>query len=140
MSSFDKFLKDLEKESNQCLSSINNKIKSTGEVIYESLLGPKSDQGTPKITGHLRSNWIITIDSKYDGVVGSKENVDTSLRNSKIIEFLGIDDLYLKSNIFFNNNVEYGPKVNYGTDKIAPQYFREKAKQRGDEYLKANRK
>lgn len=134
------FLKELKKETKQVLDKTDNKIKGTVSAIKESLDRPKSAGGTPVISGHLKSNWITSMDQKYTEVIGSRDNVDTSVQEQAWSEFLGMDQLYLHSNIYFNNNVEYGPLVNFGTDRIAPQHFREKAIQNGNEFLKAHRK
>jgi hypothetical protein len=95
---------------------------------------PKLSGGTPVLTGHLRSNWIVTKDNIYEGVVGSRESVDTSTQIQYFNHFLSSDDLYFVRNIYFNNNVYYGPEVN------AKYSFREKAIQNGNEWLQANRK
>ena len=139
MDNFCKFLNDLEKESKECLSNINNKIKETCTVINDSLLGPKVNQGTPVITGHLKNNWIVTKDNEFTDVAGSRENPDKSTQEKHWLDFVTSQDLYLSHNIYFNNNVYYGPWVNYGVGQPA-QKFREAAKQRGEEYIKANKK
>jgi hypothetical protein len=137
---FQKFLKDLKKESQDSLDSLNKRIKDVGNTIQESLMKPKSEQGTPVITSHLRDNWIVTIDQEFFNVVGSREKPDDSLQSSNWSKFLNTDDVCLHSNIYWNNNVYYGPWVNYGADGIPAQKFREKAKQDGEERLKVIRK
>ena len=135
------FLKDLAEESKECISDINNKIKNTGTAVYSSLMGPRSNFGTPVLTGHLKSNWIVTTDTEYSDVVGSPESVDESVRDAHWDEFVNTMNLYLKHNIFFSNNVYYGPYVNDGRPSkgIIAQRFKEAAIQMGDEYLKANK-
>ena len=134
-SNLQQFLSDLKKETTDVLNKTNKKIKDTVLAVNEQLMLPKSLQGTPVITQHLRNNWVITTDHEWLDVSGSKENPDNSEQDSSLSMFVGMNDLYLKSNIFFNNNVWYGPRVNYGGDGIAAQKFREKAIQVGTEYL-----
>jgi len=134
------FLADLEKETEQVKTELNQEIKGTAEAVQGSLLSPKGLGGTPKQTGNLRANWIVTVDSMYSGLVGSKENVDTSTRDSNWSSFLNLQDLYSKSNIYWNNNVEYGEAVNYGTPTIAAQNFRETAIQAGEVWIRGNKK
>lgn len=134
------FMKDLDKETKQVLAKTNDKIKGTISAVKESLDMPKAAGGTPVQSGLLRSNWRVSVDNKLGDVVGSKDSVDTSAQEKAWSEFLGMEQLYLHTNIYFNNNVEYGPLVNFGTDRIAPQHFREKAIQVGNEYLKAHKK
>lgn len=131
------FLKDLDKEIKNVLSDTNTKIQGTVASMKDALLRPKAQQGTPKITGHLRANWIVSIDNEFLGVAGSQNNVSTSERERAWNEFLGIDDLYLRNNIYLNNNVYYGPWVNSGPKG---QHFRESAIQVGEGYLNAHRK
>ena len=140
ITNLDEFLKELEVDENTLLTSVNDKVKGTAKAVFTQLLLPKSQGGTPKVTSHLRSNWITTLDSKFDSVIGSPKNVDISKREKSWDKFLGISDLYSHTIIWFNNNVEYGPLVNFGTSKIKPQNFKAKAVQAGNEWLKAHRK
>ena len=137
-----KFLKDLDKEVTAAKKSLDDRIKGTGEAIQKSLMGPRSSQGTPVQTGWLKSNWIVSLDEEYLDVAGSKENIDKSIQNSAWGSFLNETELYLRDNLYFNNNVYYGPWVDQGTTdcRIEPQHFRHAAVQSGKEYLKANRK
>lgn len=129
-----KFLKDLSTEIETSKAYLNDSIKSTQKAIFLSLMGPKSESGTPKITGHLRSNWVASVDSTFSGVIGSRESVDTSVRDSAFRQLLSTDDIFNKSNVYFTNNVHYGPSVNDGIDQPR-QAFKETAIERGNNHL-----
>lgn len=125
--------KELQEDIDNILKALVQVEKNVVMEVIDALLEPKAVGGTPKKTGHLRSNYIITTDQKYEGVVGSPENVDKSKREESIASFKNSTDLLNKSNIYINNNVEYGPKVN------SDQRFREASIQRGLKRLKTER-
>lgn len=136
--SIQKFIDDLEKETKSVLKDVNTKIKNTGKTIQDSLMSPKSNQGTPVRTGHLKSNFVVTIDREWLNITGSRQAPSDSLQQSNWTKFINKDDLYLSKEIFWNNNVYYGPWVNYGVGQPA-QHFREKAIQRGNDYINSAR-
>lgn len=70
---------------------------------------------TPVDTGRLRQAWFFTIDTPDFG----EENTDHG-RGS-------LQALTLQSTIILQNNVEYGPYVNSGTERMAGQFFVERA-------------
>lgn len=125
------FVKELNHDKEKVLTKVNDVIKGTGEAVHESLFMEPGKIGVNVDTGHLASNYIVSIDSERSGVVGSKESVDTSVQNSAWAEFLQKEDLYNHKSIYFNNDVSYGPTVN-----ALYNNFKEKAIQAGNEYLK----
>lgn len=125
------FLKELEQETEQVITKINNGVKGAAESVHTSLFLPKALGGVNKQTGHLRANYIVTVDQEFTGVVGSRNNVDTSKRDANWEAFLSMNDLHEVSSILFNNNVHYGVYVNYEQG----QQFKAKAIQAGKEYI-----
>jgi hypothetical protein len=128
------FAKSIEQDLKKLINQIEQVEKDVVNEIFDALLEPKQAGGTPKKTGHLRSNFIITTDSKFNGVVGSPENVDISKREQSRTDFDNEQNLITKKSITINNNVPYGPKVN------SSQRFREASIQRGLERLNKQRK
>lgn len=134
MADLKQFLKELDEQEEALLGKINQVIQDVTITIFDSLLDPKEIGGTPKRTGWLRSNYTITINNKFNGLIGSKENVSTSKREASKRIFLGIENLFEKRDIYINNLVPYGPEVN------SEQRFREGSIQRGLEKLRVSRK
>jgi hypothetical protein len=140
MATNQKFLKDLAKEINQAQDSFDTRLKGISKAINESLIGPVSSLITPKDTGHLRNNWVVSIDQEYLDVSGSRENPNNSKQEANWRVLIAKKDLYLSNNIYFNNNVYYGPWVNDGNDRMPERNFRKAAIQAGDETAKLLRK
>ena len=105
-------------------------FKNVVNEIYNALLEPKDTGGTPKKTGHLRSNYLITIENTTDEVVGSPKNVNKSKRDQLKREFDNTQNLSQVKEIHINNSVDYGPVVN------SRQGFREIALEKGKEAIR----
>ena len=132
------FFKQLDKMEDEIIEGINDAVK---EVIFEitsALLDPKAMGGTPVITGWLRNSWFISSGSPSATLSGSKKSPGAALgkQNSSFDAFINSDVTKYKD-IYINNNVPYGPEVNYGSAKSAPQHFREKSIQRAEIKLRS---
>lgn len=92
----------------QAFRAFGLEAKATVEII------------TPVDTGLLRMGWNISIDIPSDAtpitVDGTFDKGEGSLQDATIA-----------SAIIIQNNVEYGPYVNYGTSKMAGRFFVENA-------------
>jgi hypothetical protein len=134
---FREFSQELDKMKLEIEKKVSDKIKDIVNEIYDALLEPKFAGGTPKLTGFLRGNWLVTINVPANGPVGSRDNVNTSKRDALIAQFNKYPpEVILSANsIIFNNEVPYGSIVNDGTTSRPGQNFVEKSVQRGFQRL-----
>jgi len=130
---FREFSKELSDIKDEIKLKVSDVIKDVVNEIFNALLEPKLMGGTPKVTGWLRGNWLVTINAPASGPVGSQQNVDKSTRERLIAEFNQYPPEVIMStnSIIFNNEVPYGNAVNDGTSTQPPQNFVEKSVQRG---------
>lgn len=70
---------------------------------------------TPVDTGRLRSAWFITLDRPGFGEENNNHGASA------------LTQMTLTSRVILQNNVEYGPYVNSGTERMAGQFFVERA-------------
>ncbi len=127
-------LKDtLEKFITRISEGITQIEKNVTNEIVDALLEGKAQGGTPKLSGHLRSNYIVSTDEVFNDVIGSKKQVDKSKREASRLSFNSKKDLIRVDHIYINNNVPYGPIVN------SDQRFREESLKRGINRLKGER-
>lgn len=70
---------------------------------------------TPVDTGRLRSAWLFTLDQPSFGEDNAGHDVSA------------LSEATLNSRIILQNNVEYGPYVNDGTERMAGRFFVERA-------------
>ena len=131
------FLNSLEIEKTKVIGKVDEIIKETTFSVVSALLDPRSEGGTPILTGWLASNWHISIDSPSMEVYGTKKSVNTAVskQNSSMDTFMNTD-ITEHNIIYINNSVPYGPKVNYGDGMRAPQNFREHGIAGGEFYLR----
>lgn len=99
----DQFFDDVER-------SIVDDFRSMGFELLGDL-----QFNTPVDTGRLRSAWFVTVNTPDF----SDNPADTGEAS--------LVDLSLSSTIILQNNVEYGPYVNDGTQRQAGQFFVEAA-------------
>lgn len=132
------FLKELKKQEQQIYDEINKVEKDVISEIFFALLGPRELGGTPRITGFLASNWILSLDEEKSSTVGSKTSVETTTQKTALNKILNTNLLEI-NNIYFNNNVEYGPLVNYGGPGRDAQNFRKKSIELGLKRLNKQR-
>lgn len=99
----DKFFNDVELEAEQQFRAIGFEALAAVQLL------------TPVDTGRLRHGWFITVNepSEEESVPGGGV---ASLQNAKLTDTIILQD-----------NVEYGPYVNYGTEHQAGQFFVERA-------------
>ena len=117
----EKSVKEIE---DKMAKRISKRTVEIARAIHWSLIS-KPPQGTPVKTGWARSNWMISRNRRFVGLIGSKENVDDTRMMASRKAILNYDIRKARS-IFISNNVPYIYKLNY-TDGYL---FIEKAKQR----------
>ena len=140
MDNLAQFLSDLKAQEEKIYSAIGQVEKDVVREIYEALQESKADGGTPVLTGWLRSNWILSIDSEVSGPVGSRDNISPALAaQQSAFDNVMNANLLDADMIWFNNDVEYGPAVNYGNKNYAGHKFRERSIKRGLDRLNTQR-
>lgn len=70
---------------------------------------------TPVDTGRLLGAWLFTLDQASDAEQNNDHDVSA------------LNGVTIMSRIILQNNVEYGPYVNSGTDRMAGRFFVETA-------------
>lgn len=136
MDNLKSFYAEIDAMEKKLHAGINDVVQETVYETMSALLEPKSQGGTPIITGHLVSNWTVSIDNYDNTVYGSKESVSYIKQNSSIDSFMNMD-IIGHNMIWINNAVPYGLMVNNGTGGSPPQLFREKGMRRGEWYLRS---
>lgn len=136
---FKQFSQEMDDLKNKIKDEIEVVIKDVVSEIFKALLEP-APLGTPKDTGFLKSNWIISVDIPRPFPVGSKINVSSAISEQKR-SFTGFLNRSLDGTkmIFINNGVNYGSIVNYGSSSRPPTNFVERSTQRGARRLNKSR-
>ena len=130
----------------ETLDSLENKVadvvKESVLTGYENLLRPKSQNGAPKQTGWMRSLFLISTDTPDERIIGSKKNVDTSVRDSLAEEYKNLPTKQVLSTDkhFISLNAPYTSDVNYGNSKQKGQKFVEKSIQDIEQALRQKSK
>ena len=130
-------LKGQEKFLNEEVQKVEKDVVSE---VFNALLEDKGVGGTPRQTGWLAANWIISLDNQQPFPVGSKTNVASAkgAQKSSFSQFMR-SNLLNTDIIYINNGVPYGPAVNYGSPTQTPQHFRERSIKRGTKRLNKDR-
>ncbi len=135
------YQKELRAIKSKIEDEVADSVRDVGIEIIFALLESKAVGGTPKLSGWLRANYMITLNTPQEGTVGSPKAVTTSMRDRLIRAFKSTKtNTILSANaIIINNDVPYGSYVNDGTATQPPQNFIEKSVQRGFKKLTRTR-
>lgn len=126
VSEFSSELNGLQKVIEDAVADV---IKDSIMAGYENSLRPKSQGGAPKLTGWLRSNIFISLNTPIEDTVGSKKSVSTSKRDGLANSFRSeTSERILKANrIFITYTVPYAALVNDGDSNRRGQKFVERS-------------
>jgi hypothetical protein len=80
---------------------------------------------TPVDTSWARSNWVIQVGTPFEGLIGSREAVDTTTADRSVQAALAYK--VTQGLLYLSNNVPYVPKLNHGWSAQAPANFVEGA-------------
>ena len=131
----DDFLKGLERTEKRMIQDAEYQAKKFVSSLFNALLEP-SPAGTPVVSGFMRSNWRIGLDSFDNSTVGTKKSVTYQPQESSFNALMRADLTNINT-IYIYNNTPYIQTVNEGTAKQSPVLFVELSLDRGLRRAKA---
>ncbi|MGH3378307.1 MAG: hypothetical protein ACRDP6_26650 [Actinoallomurus sp.] len=102
-------------------SKVDDVVKRLVLEIVAILRSPPSQGGTPRDTGWASANWIASVGKPFEGVVGSRDSVNTAQQAASLDALLGYKTA--QGSAFISNSVPYIVPLNFGHSKQAPAGF-----------------